>query len=111
MGLFDRLKSGLGKTRGGFTSRIGSLLTGRKIDEDLFDELEEALIEADLGISTAMKLMDTLRDRVETEKIKDSDKLKDILIEEIETVSNDIDLVGNRYDRFRNIGAGAVVKE
>lgn len=86
MGLFDRLKSGLGKTRGGFTSRIGSLLTGRKIDEDLFDELEEALIEADLGISTAMKLMDTLRDRVETEKIKDSDKLKDILIEEIETI-------------------------
>ena len=86
MGLFDRLKSGLGKTRGGFTSRIGSLLTGRKIDEDLFDELEEALIEADLGISTAMKLMDTLRDRVEAEKIKDSDKLKDILIEEIETI-------------------------
>lgn len=86
MGLFDRLKSGLGKTRGGFTSRIGSLLTGRKIDEDLFDELEEALIEADLGISTAMKLMDTLRDRMETEKIKDSDKLKDILIEEIETI-------------------------
>ncbi|MGM9567349.1 MAG: signal recognition particle-docking protein FtsY [Clostridia bacterium] len=86
MGLFDRLKSGLGKTRGGFTSRIGSLLTGRKIDEDLFDELEEALIEADLGISTAMKLMDTLRDRVEEEKIKDSDKLKDILIEEIETI-------------------------
>lgn len=86
MGLFDRLKSGLGKTRGGFTSRIGSLLTGRKIDEDLFDELEEALIEADLGISTAMKLMDTLRDRVEAEKIKDSDKLKDILVEEIEAI-------------------------
>lgn len=86
MGLFDRLKSGLGKTRGGFTSRIGSLLTGRKIDEDLFDELEEALIEADLGISTAMNLMDTLRDRVAAEKIKDSDKLKDILIEEIETI-------------------------
>lgn len=86
MGLFDRLKSGLGKTRGGFTSRIGSLLTGRKIDEDLFDELEEALIEADLGISTAMKLMDTLRDRVDAEKIKDSDKLKDILVEEIEAI-------------------------
>ena len=43
MGLFDRLKSGLGKTRGGFTGKITSLLTGRKIDEDLFDELEEAL--------------------------------------------------------------------
>ena len=50
MGLFDRLKSGLGKTRGGFTGKIASLLSGRLIDEDLFDELEEALIEADLGI-------------------------------------------------------------
>lgn len=86
MGLFDRLKSGLGKTRGGFSSRISSLLTGRKIDEDLFDELEEALIEADLGISTAMNLMDTLRDRVSAEKIKDSDILRDILVEEIQTI-------------------------
>lgn len=86
MGLFDRLKSGLGKTRGGFTGRIGALLTGRKIDEDLFDELEEALIEADLGIHTAMTLMDTLRDRVEEEKIKESERLKDILVEEIEAI-------------------------
>lgn len=39
------------------------------------------------------------------------DRIGRLLIEEIETVSNDIDLVGNRYDRFRNIGAGAVVKE
>ncbi|MBQ1252396.1 MAG: signal recognition particle-docking protein FtsY [Firmicutes bacterium] len=89
MGLFDRLKSGLGKTRGGFTGKITSLLTGRKIDEDLFDELEEALIEADLGISTAMNLMDTLRDRVKEEKIKESERLKPILVEEIETILNE----------------------
>ena len=89
MGLFDRLKSGLGKTRGGFTGKITSLLTGRKIDEDLFDELEEALIEADLGISTAMNLMDTLRDRVKAEKIKESERLKPILVEEIESILNE----------------------
>ena len=83
MGLFDRLKSGLGKTRGGFTGKITSLLTGRKIDEDLFDELEEALIEADLGISTSMNLMDTLRDRVKAEKIKESERLKEILVDTI----------------------------
>ena len=86
MGLFDKLKSGLGKTRGGFSSRIGSLLTGRKIDEDLFDELEEALIEADLGISTAMNLMDKIRERVKTEKIRESEALKGALVEEIDAI-------------------------
>ncbi|MBQ4093212.1 MAG: signal recognition particle-docking protein FtsY [Firmicutes bacterium] len=89
MGLFDRLKSGLGKTRGGFTGKITSLLTGRKIDEDLFDELEEALIEADLGISTSMNLMDTLRDRVKAEKIKESERLKEVLVEEIAAILNE----------------------
>jgi fused signal recognition particle receptor len=86
MGLFDRLKSGLGKTRGGFYGKIGNLLTGRRIDEDLFEELEEALIEADMGISTAMALIDILRNRVKAEKIKDSESLKDALAEEIEKI-------------------------
>ena len=86
MGLFDRLKNGLGKTRGGFSGKIGSLLSGRKIDENLFDELEEALIEADMGIATAMSLMDTLRERVFKEKIKDADTLKDVLAQEITAI-------------------------
>lgn len=86
MGLFDKLKSGLGKTRGGFSSRIGSLLTGRKIDEDLFDELEEALIEADLGISTAMNLMEKIRERVKSEKIRESEALKEALVDEINMI-------------------------
>ena len=68
MGIFDKLKSGLGKTRGGIGGKIASVLTGRKIDEEMFDELEEALIEADMGIATAMNLMDTLRQRVKTRK-------------------------------------------
>lgn len=86
MGLFDKLKSGLGKTRGGFSGKIGSILSGRKIDEDLFDELEEALIGADLGISTAMTIMDKLRDRVFEEKIKDAETLKSALNEEIAAI-------------------------
>ncbi len=86
MGLFDRLKSGLGKTRGGFSGRIGGLLTGRRIDEDLFDELEEALIEADLGIGTSMDLMERLRERVTTEKIKDGERLREALEEEIRAI-------------------------
>lgn len=86
MGLFDRLKSGLGKTRGGFAGKITGLLTGRKIDEELFEELEEALIEADLGISTSMNLMDTLRERVKKEKIKESECLREALVEELESI-------------------------
>ncbi|MGI5873893.1 MAG: signal recognition particle-docking protein FtsY [Bacillota bacterium] len=86
MGLFDRLKSGLGKTRGGFSGKIGSLLLGRRVDEDLFDELEEALIEADLGISTSMALMDRLRDRAAAEKIRDGEQLKEALEEELRAI-------------------------
>lgn len=89
MGLFDRLKSGLGKTRGGFAGKITGLLKGRKIDEDLFDELEEALIEADLGIATSMRLMDKLRERVKSEKIKESEQLREALVEELETILNE----------------------
>lgn len=83
MGLFDRLKSGLGKTRGGFSGKIASVLTGSKIDESMFDDLEEALIEADMGISTALNLMDTLRQRVKTDKIKEPKELEAALSEEI----------------------------
>lgn len=83
MGLFDRLKTGLSKTSGGIGGKISAVLTGKKIDDDLFDELEEALIEADMGISTVMSIMDRLRERVKTEKIKDGDTLKTALSQEI----------------------------
>lgn len=83
MGLFDKLKSGLGKTRGGFGGKIAAVLTGNKIDEDMFDELEEALIEADMGIATAMDIIETLRQRVKQEKIKEPKALEEALSQEI----------------------------
>lgn len=83
MGLFDKLKSGLSKTSGGIGNKISAVLTGKKIDEDLFDEVEEALIGADMGISTVMDIMERLRARVKTDKIKDGDSLKEVLLEEI----------------------------
>ena len=86
MGLFDRLKSGLGKTRGGFTGKITSLLTGRKIDEDLFEELEEALIMADLGVQTTMDIVENLRKRVKREHATDPSVIKDMLIDEITAI-------------------------
>ena len=71
MGLFgfgkkekDKMKDGLEKTRTGFWGNILNTLTGSKIDDDLYDELEEQLILADVGGDVAMKLVDALRDRV-----------------------------------------------
>ena len=76
MGLFgfgkkekDKMKDGLEKTRTGFWGNIMNTLTGSKIDDDLYDELEEQLILADVGGEVAIKLVDKLRDRV-NEKVK-----------------------------------------
>lgn len=86
MSIFDRLRGGLSKTRGGFTSKIGALLTGRRISEELFEELEEALIEADMGVQTSMNLIMRLRDRNKQEKFRDGDALKAALIDEIKAI-------------------------
>ena len=83
MGIFDKLHGGLGKTRVGFGTKVLDLLTGRYVDEDLFEELEEALILADIGVSTSCELVDTLRGRARKEKIKESEALRAALIEEI----------------------------
>lgn len=64
----------------GVFGKIDQLLTGRKpVDEELFEELEELLIQADLSIHTATKLTDTLRRTVREQKLRDSDEIKDRL--------------------------------
>ena len=77
MGLFgfgkkekDKMKDGLEKTRTGFWGNIMNTLTGSKIDDDLYDELEEQLILADVGGEVAIKLVDKLRDRVNEKGLK-----------------------------------------
>lgn len=82
-GLFARLKQGLTKTRTGFIDRIGQILAGRGIDEDLFDELEEILIQADVGVATTLELIGRIRQRVETERITDSNAIQGLLKAEI----------------------------
>ena len=70
MGFFDRLKSGLGKTRESFSEKVNSLFKAFvKIDEDLFDELEEALIMADMGVETACYIIEELRGVVKAKRI------------------------------------------
>ncbi len=82
-GFFKRLVSGLEKTKQGFVDKVEGIMTGRKVDEELFEELEEALIQADCGVETSLYLVDQLRERSRAEKITESEALKAVLIEEI----------------------------
>ena len=102
MGLFDKIKNvfkkeevktsnevvkydkGLEKTRVEFTSKLGKLSKKyREVTEEYFDELEETLVMADIGVNTVMKFMDRLRSRVKKEHITDTDMLKEVIIDEL----------------------------
>lgn len=84
MGFFDKLKDGLKKTRDNITHRIDQLLVSMgKIDEDLFEELEEILITSDVGVETTLKIIQGLRDRVKKEKVTNAMEVKQLLKEEI----------------------------
>ena len=86
---FDRLKSGLAKTRNQLMSQLSGLLRmGRKIDEDLMEEIEEILIQADVGVDTTLTLMDNVRARVKADGLSDSSALESVIKSEI------LDLIG-----------------
>jgi fused signal recognition particle receptor len=82
MSFFSRLKEGLAKTRKGITEKIDQVLVSfGKVDEELFEELEEVLVTADLGVDTAMKIMDDTRQKVKERKITDPMKIKELIKE------------------------------
>lgn len=84
MGFFEKLKAGLKKTKDSMMSRIESLLGSfTKIDEELFEELEETLILCDIGVGTSMKICGELRERVKTQGVKDPAMIMDMLKEVI----------------------------
>ena len=83
-GLFSRIKQGLTKTRDSILGGVEQVFaTLRSVDEELFEELEEALIMADMGVETSMAILDKVRTRCKTENVKDSDGVKKMLAEEI----------------------------
>ncbi|GAB6157686.1 signal recognition particle-docking protein FtsY [Desulfotomaculum varum] len=84
MGFFSRLKESLTKTRQTFIEKIDQVVTGRKgIDEELYEELEEVLIQADVGVNTAMKLVERVRKGVKARNVQEASRLKDIFYEEL----------------------------
>ena len=77
MGFFDKLKKGLFKTKDAIVGKIDNLFKKFvKVDEDLFDELEELLISADIGVTTTEEILDELRDSVKENRIKEPEEVK-----------------------------------
>ena len=77
MGFFDKLKSGLNKTKESFNDKINNVFSNfRKVDEDMLEELEEVLIMSDIGVETSTKIIDELRTKIKREKIEDEEDVK-----------------------------------
>ena len=80
MGFFDKIKAGLSKTRAALSNTLGSVFSGfSEIDDDFYDELEECLILADLGVETATKATERLRKQVRNEHLKTTEEAKTAL--------------------------------
>jgi fused signal recognition particle receptor len=95
MGFFDRLKEGLSKTRKGITEKIDQVLVSfGKVDDELFDELEEVLITADLGVDTAVRVIDGVKKKVKEQKIIDPMKIKELIKESL------VDILGKETEKL-----------
>ena len=117
MGIFDKFKNifsgkteeqkkdietydkGLEKTRKEFSSKL-SLLSKKhkKVSEEYFEELEEILIMADIGVNTVMKFVDQLRKRVKRENIVDTEDLKEIIVDEMFIIYVNNDVIVNKIN-------------
>lgn len=87
MGFFDKLKTGLNKTKESINEKINDVFSNfRKVDENFLEELEEILIMSDIGIDTSTKIIDKLRERMKKEKIEDEEEVKKALREEMQEI-------------------------
>jgi len=84
MGIFDKIRNGLAKTRDQFLTRIEWAVKGKPIDEDAFDEIEEAMILADVGFETTQMFMAALKERWKRGYIKTSEDIGQAMREEVE---------------------------
>ena len=82
MGIFDKLKSGLRKTRDSINDKFNNVFSSfRKVDEEMLEELEEALITSDIGMETSVEMIDKLRNKIKKEKIEDEQDVRKALKE------------------------------
>ena len=87
MGFFEKLKSGLSKTKSNIDEKLNEAFsTFRKVDEDLLEELEEILIMSDVGMDTSLEIIDSLRKKIKLENLKDVEEVKEALRELIQEI-------------------------
>lgn len=97
MGFFDKLKNGLGKTRTSINEKINNVFSSfRKVDEEMLEELEEALITSDIGMETSVEMIDKLRNKIKKENIEEEQDvrkaLKEIMKETLEVADASLKL-------------------
>lgn len=103
--LFDKLKNGLTKTRDNLTDKINEVLKiAIKIDDDLYEELEEILIMSDIGMDTTTQIIDNLKEKIRKEKINDVEKVKPALKEVIAEM-----LQKGDYEEANNTGKKVIL--
>ena len=92
MGFFDKLKQGLSKTKQSLNDIVNNVFSAfRKVDGELLEELEEALIMSDVGVETSTKIIANLRDKIKKQNLKEADEVKQALREEIQNIFDEID--------------------
>ncbi len=114
MGFFEKIKNGLKKTRTAMASTLGGIFSAfTGADEEFYEELEESMILADLGVETSCKAVERLRERVKAEKLKSAeeihDALKDILVEMLDVGSTELRM-GTKPSVVLVIGVNGVGK-
>lgn len=98
--LFDNLKNGLGKTRNAITDKINEALKlAVTIDDDLYEELEEILIMADIGMDTTVDIIEKLKDKIRKEKINDVELVRPALKAVISEIMGNCDLYNDDLDK------------
>lgn len=98
-GFFSRLKDGLSKTRNSFSSGINSIFSGfSEIDDEFYEDLEEQLVMADIGVDTSMRIIENLAHQVKEDKIKEAAACRTILMD---TIKEQMKVQEDAYD-FEN---------
>ncbi|MBQ8797471.1 MAG: signal recognition particle-docking protein FtsY [Oscillospiraceae bacterium] len=113
MGFFDKIKAGLTKTREALGKTLSNVFTASEIDDDFYDELEESLILADLGVDTALKAVAALRKTVKEQHLKEAEEaktaLKGILVEMLNVGNTELN-IGTKPSVILVIGVNGVGK-
>ncbi|MBY0222088.1 signal recognition particle-docking protein FtsY [Sporosarcina aquimarina] len=114
----EKFKDGLTKTRDSFTSKVNDLVSRfRVVDEEFFEELEEVLLQADVGFETVMELIDLLKDEVKRKNIKDTTGMQSLISEKLveiynagEEMSNELNIEEGRLNVILMVGVNGVGK-